>query len=398
MPLALGQKTRRPRIPLMNVRTIYNQRLARHRFQVDETQTAALDRLQILAEELASLGRTRRTILSRWLARTSVPRGVYLWGGVGRGKSLLMDCFYEIAPVSRKTRIHFFEFMRAVHRELDEIRGRANPLDEVARHMAARYQLICFDEFHIADIADAVLLYRLIKGLLDLGTVFVMTSNHHPEDLYPNGLHRDRILPALRLIAQRLDVLHVDGGVDYRGQMPSGLQTYVYPLGVFANEALGRVFDAIATTPGKDGAISIGGREIQPIRWDDHVVWFDFVTLCVEPRSHADYLELASRFHTVLLSGVPQMTTDMGSEARRFMWLIDVLYDHQIQLVMSAAVESEALGMVGGMQKEFQRPISRIIAMQSPEYLSLSVRPVHTYLARPENAHRVALSLVTGES
>lgn len=368
----------------MSVRDIHAQALSRHGSSADRAQQAALERLQTLYEDLAAFRQTRRSVVGRWLSRAPAPRGVYLWGGVGRGKSLLMDSFYEIAPVRQKIRIHFFEFMRAVHRELGEFAGRQNPLDEVARRIARRYRLICFDEFHFPDIADAMILYRLLKRLLDLGTVFVMTSNHRPEDLYPDGLHRDRILPAIALIVERLDVLNVDAGVDYRGRMPEGVRTYHYPVTAATQQVFNAAFELIAQAPDDAPLMLIGGREIKAVRCASGIVWFDFVTLCVDPRSHNDYLELASRFPTMMVSDVCQMNAEMSSEARRFTWLVDVLYDHRVKLIVSAEVPPEELYTGGVLQHEFQRTVSRIVEMQSPEYLASPSRPIHGHFADPE--------------
>jgi len=368
----------------MNVRDIHAQALSRHGFRADKAQQAALECLQTLCENLAAIRRTRRSVVGRWLSRASAPRGVYLWGGVGRGKSLLLDSFYESAPVRRKIRIHFFEFMRAVHRELDELKGRQNPLDEVARRIARRYRLICLDEFHFSDIADAMILYRLLKRMLDLGTVFVMTSNHRPQDLYPDGLHRDRILPAIALIVERLDVVHVDAGIDYRGRMLEGVRTYLCPTTAATQQVLNATFDLIAQGPDGVPLMVIGGRQIKAVRCASGIVWFDFATLCVDPRSYYDYLELASRFPTMVVSDVCQMNAEMSSEARRFTWLVDVLYDHRVKLLMSAEVLPEELYTGGVLQQEFQRTISRIVEMQSSKYLGLPSRPIQGPFADPE--------------
>ena len=353
----------------MNVLESYEDAVARRGFQADDAQRRAVDRLQQLYDEFAAFKKKRSNALMKALTRTPAPRGVYLWGGVGRGKSFLMDSFYSVVDVRRKTRIHFHEFMRGVHHELDTLKGMSDPLDEVARRIAKKYRLVCFDEFHVSDIADAMILHRLLAALFDLGVVFVMTSNYRPDTLYPDGLHRDRILPAIALIEERLDILNVDGGTDYRTRTLEQTQMYLTPLGAAADQALRTAFDAIAEVGDEDPKLTIETRTIRALRRAGGVVWFDFATLCGGPRSQNDYLELANRFHTVVLSAVPQMSASLSSEARRFTWLVDVCYDRRVKLIISAAVAPEALYTVGAMANEFQRTVSRIHEMQSVEYL-----------------------------
>jgi cell division protein ZapE len=303
-----------------------------------------------------------------------------MWGGVGRGKSFLMDSFFTVVPIQRKTRLHFHEFMREVHRELEDLKGQADPLDELARRVAKRYRLICFDEFHVSDIADAMILYRLLDKLFENGVQFVMTSNYDPDTLYPDGLHRDRMLPAIELIKAKLDVINVDAGVDYRQRTLAQVEVYHTPLNAASDKALRDAFARLAAVPDESPILRIEKRELKALRKADGVVWFDFATLCGGPRSQNDYLELASRFHAVVLSAVPQMSVRMASEARRFTWLIDVFYDHKVKLLMSAAVPPEELYMDGPMANEFARTVSRIVEMQSQEYLDAPRRIVDTSL------------------
>jgi cell division protein ZapE len=305
-----------------------------------------------------------------------VPRGVYFWGGVGRGKSFLMDAFYQQVPIKRKTRIHFHEFMRAVHRELDSLKGQENPLKAVALRIARRYRLICFDEFHVSDIADAMILHRLLLALFDLGVVLVMTSNYQPDGLYPDGLHRDRVLEAIELIKARVDVVNVDSGIDYRQRALSSMTLYHVPLEEASAKAMQDAYETLAEGADETPELRIENRQIVALRRSGRVVWFDFATLCGGPRSQNDYLELAARFNTVLLSGVPQMSASMSSEARRFTWLIDVLYDHGVKLIMSAQVSAEELYTAGVLANEFFRTVSRIVEMQSSTYLAAPRRAV----------------------
>ncbi len=358
----------------MDVSQYFNHALAERGYEADAAQQAAVARLQTFYDQWVAFRAKRSNALKKMLRRPAVPRGVYMWGGVGRGKSFLMDAFYATVPVVRKTRLHFHEFMRSVHRELEEVKGQQDPLDEVARRIAKRYRLICFDEFHVSDVADAMILYKLLLGLFEHGTAFVMTSNYEPKTLYPEGLHRDRILPAIDLIYQRMDVLNVDSGVDYRRRTLEQVQSYYSPLNEQTSASLGEAFDALADTAPQDPVLHIEHREIKAIAKAGSVVWFDFATLCGGPRSQNDYLELANRFHTVILSDVPQMGPRQASEARRFTWLIDVFYDHKVKLIMSAACEPEELYTVGPMANEFHRTVSRILEMQSKEYLEAERR------------------------
>jgi cell division protein ZapE len=360
----------------MNVREHYEHALSERGFKADPAQRAAVERLQQAFDEWVAFKAQRSSTLKRLLTRPEVPRGIYMWGGVGRGKSFLMDAFYLELPVVRKTRLHFHEFMRGVHRQLDELKGMADPLDEVARRVARKYRLICFDEFHVSDIADAMILYNLLKALFDNGVSFVMTSNYEPGTLYPDGLHRDRIMPAINLLKEKLDIVNVDAGIDYRKRALEQVHAYHTPLGAAADQALRTAFASLADTEDENPRIHIEAREIRALRRAGSVVWFDFATLCGGPRSQNDYLELASLFQTVVLSGVPRMSAAMSSEARRFTWLIDVLYDHKVKLIMSAEVVPEELYTAGALANEFHRTVSRIVEMQSAEYMAAERRDV----------------------
>jgi len=287
-----------------------------------------------------------------------------------------MDAFFAAVPVLRKTRLHFHEFMRSVHRELDEVKGTPDPLDEVARRIAKRHRLICFDEFHVSDIADAMILHRLLSKLFELNVGLVMTSNYAPDDLYPDGLHRDRVLPAIALLKERLDVVHVEAGIDYRLRAMENIEAYLTPWGVDADTKMAAAFDRLAEVDDEDPLLEIEARRIRARRRAGGVVWFDFAVLCGGPRSHTDYLEIAARFHTVLLSNVPRMSAGQASEARRFTWLVDVLYDHRIKFLVSAEAAAAELYTAGVLSNEFARTASRLIEMQSREYLESPKRDV----------------------
>ncbi|MFB9245473.1 AFG1 family ATPase [Massilia antarctica] len=365
----------------MNVQEFYQHALSQRGFTSDAQQQRAVDRLQRAYEEWVEFRSQRSSTFKRLINRPDVPRGVYLWGGVGRGKSFLMDSFYSVVPVVRKTRLHFHEFMRGVHRELDELKGVADPLDDVARRIAKKYRLICFDEFHVSDIADAMILYNLLTALFNNGVSFIMTSNYDPDLLYPDGLHRDRMLPTIALLKDKLDVLNVDAGIDYRKRALEQVESYYTPLNAASDQALRTAYARIAETADEDPRIRIEEREIRALRHAGGIIWFDFATLCGGPRSQNDYLEIASRFHTVVLSGIPAMSAAQSSEARRFTWLIDVFYDHKVKLLMSAAVPPEELYTQGTLSNEFHRTVSRIIEMQSREYMDAERRGAADSLA-----------------
>jgi cell division protein ZapE len=305
---------------------------------------------------------------------------VYMYGGVGRGKSFLMDCFFQAVPLTRKTRLHFHEFMREVHRELQELKGVQNPLHELGKRIARRYRLICFDEFHVADVTDAMLLYRLLESLFEHRVSIITTSNFRPDDLYPNGLHRDRILPAIELLKAKLEVINVDAGTDYRRRTLELHEMYHSPLSEAADRAMTAAFEGVTESKDEATRLLIEHREIRARRRAGGVVWFDFKTLCGGPRSQNDYLELASQFHTVLLSGVPHMPPRLAAEARRFTWLVDVLYDRHVKLIVSAEVPAELLYTEGPLAHEFPRTVSRLKEMRSAEYLGLQRRTVDTRL------------------
>ncbi len=360
----------------MSVIETWRREMARRGFQPDAAQLAAIERLERMHDELVEFKAQRSSRIKRLINRPRVPRGVWLHGGVGRGKSFLMDCFYDAVPLVRKTRLHFHEFMRGVHRELEELKGTPDPLDAVALRVARRYRLICFDEFHVSDIADAMILERLMRGLLSHGVTFVMTSNYDPDSLYPDGLHRDRILPAIELIRASVDVLCVDAGIDYRRRTLSAVRAYLHPDDGDARRILEDAFNTLAGGREDDPGLMIAHRELRALRRGGGVAWFDFETLCGGPRSQNDYLDLASLFHTVIVSGVPRMGPAMASPARRFVWLVDVLYDQRIKLILSADCPAEQLYTEGPMASEFQRTVSRLVEMQSREYLEAPRRRV----------------------
>ena len=364
----------------MTVRDLYAATLAERGYRSDPAQLRAIEALARCEAEWIEYKSRRRNALTKLLVRPPIPRGVYMWGGVGRGKSFLMDCFFQAVPLTRKTRLHFHEFMREVHRELADLHGTPNPLQVLGERISRRFRLICFDEFHVADVTDAMILHRLLDALFANRVSIVTTSNFHPDALYPNGLHRDRILPAIALLKQHMEVLNVDAGTDYRQRTLDQVKVYHTPLGPEADAQMLAAFEQLAEVRDEDPRLHIEQREIVARRRAGGVVWFDFAQLCGGPRSQNDYLELASRFHTVLLSDVPEMSPRLASEARRFTWLVDVLYDRRVKLMLSAAVEPELLYTEGPLCHEFPRTASRLQEMQTAAYLSLTRRAVDTAL------------------
>jgi cell division protein ZapE len=362
------------------VRALYEQTLAERGFKADAAQLRAIDALERCENEWIAYKARRGNAIAKLLRRPPIPRGVYMYGGVGRGKSFLMDCFFQSVPLKRKTRLHFHEFMREVHRQLQELKGTVNPLDELGKRIARRYRLICFDEFHVADVTDAMILHRLLEALFANRVSIVTTSNFHPDGLYPNGLHRDRILPAIELLKANMEVLNVDAGTDYRRRTLEHVKLYHCPLGAQADAEMTAAFEELAEAKEEDPVLHIEQRMLQARRRAGGVVWFDFKTLCGGPRSQNDYLEIASRFHTVMLSDVPHMPVRLASEARRFTWLVDVLYDRRCKFIVSAAVPPEALYTEGPLAHEFPRTVSRLNEMQSREFLELEHREVDTSL------------------
>ena len=359
-------------VPEFGMLDAYNATLAERGYSADAAQMAAAERLQQLYSELLSFKHARRGMLRRMLSRAEPPRGVYFWGGVGRGKSFLMDCFYDSVPYRRKRRIHFHAFMHQVHRQLDALKNQAEPMEALAERIAGEVRLLCFDEFHVSDIADAMILGRLLDALFARGVVFVMTSNYPPDRLYPNGLQRDRFLPTIALMKERLDVVEVDAGIDYRLRTLEQVEIYHAPADGAAEAKMAEYFDAIDGGAGEEGGeLEVLGRMIPTRRRGHGVIWFDFSALCEGPRSQNDYLELAQGFHTVLISGIPKMSARHANEARRFTWLVDVFYDHKVKLIATADCEPEQLYTEGVQASEFFRTVSRLTEMRSREYLAL---------------------------
>lgn len=350
----------------------YNALLDARGYMADAAQMAAATALQNLYTNLLSFKVNRSSTFKRLLSPPKPPKGVYFWGGVGRGKSFLMDCFYDSVPYRRKRRIHFHAFMQQIHRDLEQYKGESDPMLKVAEQIAKEVRLLCFDEFHVSDIADAMILGRLLDGLFAKGVILVMTSNYPPDRLYPNGLQRENFLPTIELLKRQLDVLEVEAGIDYRLRALEQVEIYHHPSDATAESKMLDYFRMVAGEEGKKGGhIEVLGRNIDTLRRGHGVIWFDFKVLCGGPRSQNDYLEIARAYHTVLLSHIPRMTQHQASEARRFTWLVDVFYDHKVKLIATADCAPEALYTEGTQAGEFARTVSRLTEMHSREYLAL---------------------------
>jgi len=352
-------------------------------FQTDSEQLKVLGELERLFGELEEYRQYRSGKINRLVTNLGAgrkpPRGMYIWGGVGRGKSLMMDAFYKVSRHRRKRRVHFHEFMREIHARMRALSGQEDPLEAIATEIARELRLLAFDEFHVSDIADAMILARLLELLIAKGVVLVMTSNYKPDDLYPNGLQRSRFLPAIEILKRDLDVVPLEGAVDHRRRLLDSLGVYYTPLGDASEEQLARFFEAMTKASfAENGTIDVGGREIAFRRRSKGVIWFDFAELFEKPRSQVDFLEIASAYHTVLISGVKRMQPSQTDVVRRFTWLADVFYDQRVKLVLSAEAEPEDLvaasdessGPEKMVRKEFARTASRLREMQSKDYFS----------------------------
>ncbi len=352
-------------------------------FETDAAQLAVLERLQKLYDQLEDYRQYRQGKINRIVTNLGAgrrpPRGIYIWGSVGRGKSLLMDAFYKVSRHRRKRRVHFHEFMREVHASMRNLSGQQDPLELIATDIARKVRLLAFDEFHVNDIADAMILGRLLELLIARGVVLVMTSNYRPDDLYPHGLQRARFLPAIEVLKSSLDVVHLGGTTDHRRRLLATLGVYYTPLGAASEHQLVRSFDAMTKASyAENGSIEIGGRALAYRRRAKGVIWLEFAELCEKPRSQLDYLDIARAYHTVLVSAVRRMSPAESDVVRRFTWLVDVFYDQRVKLLVSAEARPEGLLLPGEpgsapqrtVVAEFGRTASRLVEMQSHDYFT----------------------------
>ena len=356
--------------------TRYQEDLARPDFEPDDAQKLAVDNLQRLYEDLLNHKPEKPSFLQKVGLAKPLPKkpvkGLYFWGGVGRGKTYLVDTFYDCLPFENKLRMHFHRFMHRIHNERKELRNEADPLVIIGRRLAQETRILCFDEFVVHDVADAVILARLLKVLFAEGVSLVATSNVEPVNLYKGGLQRELFLPAISMIQEHTDIVNIDSGIDYRLRFLDKAETYFSPLGENAAKGMNYNFDHLSPDDGVSGStIEIEGRDLEFIRRADGVIWFTFDELCDGPRSQADYIELAVCFHSVLLSDVPILDRLKEDQARRFINLVDVLYDHNVKLIISAEAEPDSLYAGSRNSFEFDRTISRLKEMQSHDYLAL---------------------------
>ena len=369
-----------------SVSTWYEALLENKTIAADARQAEAIHLLQQFADELTAAkqaddsGGWIHNIRSLWKGKGAPPpqqdAGIYLHGGVGRGKSFLMDAFYLQLPLERKLRVHFHQFMRRLHADMKKNENQRDSLQIAANALAARFDLICFDEFHVSDITDAMLLGRLLEILLAAGTRFVMTSNYPPPGLYPNGLARDRFLPTIALLESRLRLFALDGGRDYRLLRSSGYPAYYSPSDDKAKRTLRELFDRFACGISLQNKIKLNGRTVNAVARASDCIWFDFAALCREARSKEDYLDIAHRFGAVLLSDVPRLDSSLFADAaRRFTWLVDILYDRRVKLIIAAAAPLEAL-YGDGEGGESGRTLSRLYEMQHDDYAAARNMPL----------------------
>lgn len=351
----------------------YSHQLAQEGFIPDPNQERAMQELQRLYDDL--LNKQKVSGWQRFLKtidcdKPRIVRGVYLWGSVGVGKTWLMDTFYEALPLQKKMRMHFHRFMQFVHQELKKLQGHPSPLNDVAKDFAEQAEVICFDEFLVNDIADAMLLANLLEALFAENITLVTTANVEPDLLYRNGIQRGRFLPAITLLKKHLDVLHLPTQIDYRLQTHEQIGSYFYPLTSESTIQMQRAFDRLAQGLSAEKKVLIEERSINVLGLAENVVWFDFHDLCSVPRSQLDYLAIAEQFPTVMLSNVPKISAGQDDTARYLINLVDVFYDAKTKMIVSAEVPVSDLYTEGRQVFEFRRTKSRLLEMQSREYLN----------------------------
>lgn len=357
----------------------YQQDLKRDDFSYDPTQEMAVGHLQRLYDDLVAAERAPKPSFMQRLGgkikrqKEEPIKGLYFWGGVGRGKTYLMDTFFDSLPFDRKMRTHFHRFMQRVHKELKELDGTKNPLVEIGRKYADETRIICFDEFFVTDITDAMILGGLMQELFNNGVALVATSNIVPDGLYKDGLQRQRFLPAIDMLKRYTEVVNVDGGVDYRLRTLEQAELYHWPLDEGADKSLNASFESLAPDleeEQREAEVEVNGRLIKARRVCEDVAWFDFSALCEGARSQNDYIELGKIYHAVLLSNVPQMGRKNDDAARRFINLVDEFYDSGVKLIISAEVGIPDIYTEGRLNFEIERTQSRLLEMQSHEYLA----------------------------
>ncbi len=358
----------------MDIREAYEQSLRREGHTRDTGQLELVERLADLQARLYARQSARGPAhwLARWRGRLPVVTGLYIHGGVGRGKTFLMDLFYETLAIDAKRRSHFHRMMQDVHRRLKALESTEDPLDAVAADIAGDVQVLCFDEFFVSDIGDAMILGRLLDGLFRRGVTLVATSNTRPDALYQGGLQRERFLPAIALLEKHTDVVAIAGGTDHRMRLLKQAGTYLHPDGADAERRLTSFFDQSASSHIEaDADLDINGRQLRARRCAKGVAWFTFGELCDGPRSQSDYIELARWYPTIIVSGVPRFDATTEDQARRFIALVDEFYDRRVKLILSAEAGVRDLYRGRRLAFEFERTASRLVEMQSSDYLAL---------------------------
>jgi cell division protein ZapE len=354
----------------------YTDDLLRDGFEADPAQKAAVMQLQKLYEKLIEPEPKKNKLLSGIKSILKIEQkqqisGLYFWGGVGRGKTYLVDCFYECLPFENKLRIHFHRFMQNIHKELKSLGNVESPLIIIAQRLSEQTRVLCFDEFHVSDITDAMLLGGLFEALFERGVVLVTTSNQHPDQLYQGGLQRERFLPAIELLKQNTEVVNVDSGIDYRLQFLDHAEIYHSPLDEHADAMLEDDFIHVCPDEGSKGeTLEIEGRSIQTVRCGDGVVWFEFKALCDGPRGAADYIEIARQYQTVFLANIPVTNDHENDLVKRFITLVDEFYDRNVKLIITAAAVPDGLYKGKRLAEAFKRTISRLEEMRTHDYLA----------------------------
>ncbi len=366
----------------MSLRAQYDQLVVAGGLSADPGQLEAVARLDDLRDRLIAADEAESTVIARLVARLGsgsrrpLQRGLYLWGGVGRGKTWLMDLFFESLPFAERRRRHFHRFMYDLHAELRTLQEQESPLEIVAERIATSTRVLCFDEFFVADIADAMLLAGLLDGLFTRGVTLVATSNVRPSELYTDGLQRQRFLPAIALLERNTEVFAVGGTTDYRLRQLTRAGTYVASGAPDVAQRLHALFSELAGRAGvSGGTIEIEARSIPVVLQSEGIVWFSFGNLCSGPRSQNDYIEIARNYQSVIVSDVPALDSQHENEARRFIALVDELYDHNVNLIVSAATAPSELYQGKRLAAQFERTVSRLTEMQSAEYLAKEHRP-----------------------
>ena len=352
---------------------LYQQVLTEKNLHQDEGQKNTVLAFNDLFHQIMQRQKQQQSFIYRlkgFFIKPSKLQGLYLWGGVGRGKTWLMDLFYETLPVKKKYRLHYHRYISEIHKQLEQHKGKKNPLKLIAKNFSQNYQLLCLDEFHVADITDAMILYGLLKALLEHGVILVFTSNQHPDNLYKDGLQRERFIPAITLIKQFNTVLEIEDGIDHRLQTIQKSELYYSPLNNENSRKLEQYFLQLAPCqPKTNTSLDINHRSLPAYKLSDDVVWFIFDQIFNSPRAVADYIELAKLFHTVFISDIPYLTEGNKDKTKRFIQLLDEFYDRNVKLIISAEANPDQIYQGKSLEFEFERTISRLEEMKSVNYL-----------------------------